>query len=397
MLAQRVRAAATAMAVADATFDDTNIVAVVTQFIDVASLPLIRKDILNGIMEPSEQPYNDAIVAAYFLTHPYTTVPPWFADSVPVWLEANRLMAVRAVFRGNTAVALDKIDWSAAILVAATHDLASLRLIWPHTHKDQGAALLHLMATHSTDTLNNYVHWLWSNVVGPRDDTFVNTLPDIIVYAENIGRGANARYLDHLALEHSLTNATFFTKRLRAAGHHPPALALLLRTFTVAIAKLLPTIKLSKIDFTDEALAILIKAFGDKIVFVSANFTFAALIGTATDASLVATMHALDRVAYFERLRTQFTAPEIIQYVRFIALKIKHDDVAGPSVTLAPSPAIARVWHAHMLLPQDYVRMSETLFDTGTLYHNAATHRDANYTARIHKTWLLMHELFGAE
>ena len=89
---------------------------------------------------------------------------------------------------------------------------------------------------------------------------------------------------------------------------------------------------------------------------------------------------------WFAELLAKFPREHVIDYARFLLLKIKEDDYEPP-FKLSPSGPVDAVWHAHMLLPQDYFTMITTVLPAGKfLHHNPSTASEADRAERYLRT-----------
>jgi len=88
----------------------------------------------------------------------------------------------------------------------------------------------------------------------------------------------------------------------------------------------------------------------------------------------------------------------VIEYARFMVLKVVHNDIDGTARTLSPSVAVDAVWHTHMLMPQDYFHMCRVLLGSTMqcFWHNPATADDANRATRYNHTRVQYTSLFQA-
>lgn len=393
-VSHQIRAAANTMGVHNAVVTDENVLVVVDRYIDVKALPVFRKTEIIDIMEAgswANDRFTDPIMAAYFLTHPYNTLPDWLGASVIIFLHHKRFMAVRAIFRANPDSILKTVDWRAAAKLASRVDFATLQVIWPHAivRKPNAKDYLRALGVHPIATLKLYVYWVWRHISNSHNKLFVEFLPGAVVQAEINYRSDSASLLVQMAVEHIDDTRVLYTSLLRAAARESVALKRLLHDFKTPFENMVRDGDLQSSEFTGETRAMMTRFFGDNVfsdgiqdlvtddeydsmsfakrarATDDARITFAELRGNANDSSIDTTMLVLSRTEYFGQLH--FPRDQIVVYARFIALKIKHHDVEGPRMALAPSFVVEEVWHAHMLLPQDYVRMCADLFATKTV------------------------------
>ena len=111
----------------------------------------------------------------------------------------------------------------------------------------------------------------------------------------------------------------------------------------------------------------------------------------------VADIMESDRV-FAGLLATSLDRAIVIEYARFMVLKVVHNDIDGATRTLSPSAAVDAVWHTHMLMPQDYLHMCRVLLGSAQhcFWHNPATADDADRAARYNRTREQYTSLFQA-
>jgi len=86
---------------------------------------------------------------------------------------------------------------------------------------------------------------------------------------------------------------------------------------------------------------------------------------------------------------------QVLEYARYLVLKAVAHDTSLP-LQLAPSGPVEVVWHAHMLLPQEYFAMARALFGAGVvLEHDFAERRGEPYKTKLNFTIALYETVFG--
>lgn len=119
------------------------------------------------------------------------------------------------------------------------------------------------------------------------------------------------------------------------------------------------------------------------------------VLGPATDRKVSAAVTAIIRGPWFSALLARFPRAEVIEYARFIVLKRLQNDV-DPPPKLSPSGPVDVIWHAHMLLPQDYAPMSVAVFGPGKyMYHDPNTANDTIRADRYLLTIGMYESIFG--
>jgi len=93
--------------------------------------------------------------------------------------------------------------------------------------------------------------------------------------------------------------------------------------------------------------------------------------------------------------RGTFQRAQVVEYARFLVLKALTGDVVLP-LQHSPSGPVDVVWHAHMLMPQEYIKMSYDLFGEGVvLEHEPTPEGDEQQVARLTFTLTLYKSVFG--